>query len=365
MNKIKTIVTDLFPNVSFALIRWRKYDAKKLDSYINIRYPKENENKFKLKALMKFCWVFLGIRYWEFYGMHLEKKKMKQVLDFVPRWEEEDLYFQVNDKKYVGLLENKFKCYNFFKDYYKRKAVLVSRSDKGEYSGEVRGFIEDNDSFIIKPIASYCGQGVKIVNAANEKRIEDLLGDYSGDVIIEELIKQDSRLAAFHYNSVNTIRIFTINYGNTIEVKWPTFRIGRGNATMDNLACGGIGVTVDEKTGMTIRAADERGNVFLRHPDTNKNLIGFAMPEWDSLCQSVKEMAAMCPDCPIMGWDMALTDDGWCVVECNYGPGIIYQYANQSGVRKDFKAIRKRLGAKRGKHFADTKHISRYLIKPM
>ena len=363
MNKLEAVGVKMFPNTAFALIRWRHFDANKLQAYIGSHYFGKCESTFRLKALMWFCWVFLGFRYWEFIEMRLDEKKMNEIRDFVPRWEEEELYFQINDKKYIDLLENKFLCYKLFQKYYKRDAVFVSCDNKEKCYEKVKDFINSHDGFIIKPIRLYCGLGIEIVSSSSI-RAEDIFQKYSGDLIIEELIKEDSRLASFHPGSVNTIRIFTINYGDNIEVKWPTFRIGRGSAVVDNIGSGGIGVAIDVKTGMMIRAADEYGNTFLKHPDTKKDLVGYVIPEWALLCQTVKEMATMCPDCTIMGWDMALTpDDGWCVVECNYGPGTP-QYV-VGGVRKDFEQIRKRFGVRIGKHFGDTKRFSRYLLKPM
>ena len=95
-----------------------------------------------------------------------------------------------------------------------------------------------------------------------------------------------------------------------------------------------------------VLSIDEMGRTFLEHPDTKVPLSGFKVPFWDELCELTKKLARMCPDCHIMGWDMALTDSGWVMVECNYGPNNVYQYAI-GGMRKEFRTIRKKLDAKK------------------
>ncbi len=139
--------------------------------------------------------------------------------------------------------------------------------------------------------------------------------------------------------------------------------MGRGKTAVDNMGKGGIGIAINKVTGVAINAGDEKGNFYYSHPESNVDLVGFQVPEWNALCKIVKEMAEKCPDCRIMGWDTALSEQGWCIVECNFGPGIIYQYANRCGERKRFEDAKKRLGSTKGKSLR--KHLpSPYLRKP-
>lgn len=41
------------------------------------------------------------------------------------------------------------------------------------------------------------------------------------------------------------------------------------------------------------------------------------------------------PSHPYIGWDMALTEKGWVVIECNWGQ-FINQYADHIGRKKEF-----------------------------
>ena len=72
----------------------------------------------------------------------------------------------------------------------------------------------------------------------------------------------------------------------------------------------------------------------------------------------------MSPDCRIMGWDMALTDKGWVVVECNYGPELLIQWASGRGVRDEFEVIKERLHAKKGNSYLN-RLLEDYLSVPL
>ena len=141
--------------------------------------------------------------------------------------------------------------------------------------------------------------------------------------------------------------------------------MGRGKSVVDNACSGGVYAAIDEKTGITLRGADNlRGSLYTHHPDTNMPLVGFQIPCWDELCETVKSLASRCPDCHIMGWDMALTDKGWIVIECNYGPCIVFQWGVNRGVRDEFEEIRDRLHVKKGNSYL-TRLLENYLSVPL
>ncbi len=280
--------------------------------------------------------------------MHFEDSSFFEKIRFVPRYAQMNLYRQVNpQKKYGPILENKGKCFQFFGKYYKRNLLYVPRIDIGLESTltKVSAFLERHNRFMIKPLWGNCGEGIRIFKS-NSVSESDLFMLYPAGFVLEELIEQERRMSYFYSYSVNTVRIITVNYGDEIEVMWPFLRVGRGGAVVDNAGAGGLIIPIDIHSGITIAAGDEFRHSFQVHPDTGVPLAGFQIPEWDDLCSVVKEMAAICPDCHIMGWDMAFTDKGWVVVECNYGPDLVLQYV-VGGVRNEFIMVRRKLHAKR------------------
>lgn len=355
--------------------QWRKsYSSKRLDKFIQNNFTADDGDLQSIKKVMRRYWIWRGVHHSDFQEMSLDKMNESERKLFVPRWEEVDLYFQVNNQRYIDLLVNKWNCYNLLKDFFKRQVVLFSKEDvkKKNINTDVMNFMKTHDKFIIKPLSLHGGKGFRVVDSSKESTdAESLLKgylnlpEYSKGFLLEELIVQDSRLAEFHPESVNTIRISTVNLGNTIETKWPVLRMGRGNSVVDNAAAGGIVAAIDEKKGTILCAGDERrGSSYTIHPDTHKPLIGFQIPCWDELRETIKSMAAMCPDCHIMGWDMALTDKGWVVVECNYGPELLIQWALGRGVRDEFEVIRDKLHAKKGNSYLN-RLLEDYLSVPL
>lgn len=325
--------------------RNKRFDKSVLENFIKEKYGEDCLNKQFIND-MKNEFIFHGVKYSEYFKKRFEEKTYKQRRYFVPRCEELALYYQVNAReKYVSLLENKMNCYNFFRKYYNREVVEYKTVNDRE---KVLDFIDNHKTFIVKPLGLSGGRGIKVYDLSEERiDVDSLISLYVKGFVLEELIKQIEGMAVLHKGSVNCVRINTINFGNKVEVKWPCLKSGRGKSVVDNGCAGGIIAAIDVETGKTFAAADERRNKYKVHPDSNISLIDFEIPKWDNLCCMVKEMASLCPDCHIMGWDMALTSDGWVVVECNYGPNLIYQYVAESNFREEFSAIRKRLGARK------------------
>ena len=71
------------------------------------------------------------------------------------------------------------------------------------------------------------------------------------------------------------------------------------------------------------------------HPNTNTQIKGNKIPCWDDLLKLSDELANTIPEQTIIGWDFALTDKGWVVIEANHKPSFIgIQMCSQKGVRK-------------------------------
>lgn len=274
--------------------------------------------------------------------MDLSEEERRQI---VP-WEEQFQFFiKVNPPEMREVTKDKYRAYELFKEYYKREVIKLT----GDVRNDEKTFLDfsrRNGKLIIKPMEASKGTGIRIIDAEalSDKELLDVLGQYNGEGVAEALIVQSDVVGAFHPKSVNTLRINTVRYDDEVEVKWPCFRVGRGDTEVDNAGAGGIFAAIDEKTGVTLKAADEYGNRYTHHPDTNLSLIGFQIPEWDGACEMVRCMAQKLPGNRFIAWDLAYTDNGWVMVEGNALPLIIWQIAMCKGIREDFESMEKRLG---------------------
>ncbi|MCC2112360.1 MAG: hypothetical protein KDJ16_10030, partial [Hyphomicrobiales bacterium] len=69
------------------------------------------------------------------------------------------------------------------------------------------------------------------------------------------------------------------------------------------------------------------------HPDTGAQLVGFQIPNWDTVCRTALDGAAVLHGLGLIGWDIAPSDDGCILVEANYRPDLVLpQLADRRGI---------------------------------
>ena len=307
----------------------------------------------KCSYYLTFFWAYfvkrIGLDELGYYHyIDLSRQERKQI---VPRRENLQFIRQVNNVTPTSVLSDKMKCYLHFSDYYKRD-VLAVPPDKvfpEENRQAFVDFVHKHGVIIIKPLAECEGTGVQSIDEKdwNDEALLTIPNDYAGGYMAEEKVVQNAFMSAIHPESVNTIRINTVRYGDTVEVMWPSWRVGQGKSVVDNYRSGGISLPIDKSTGKTLCAISKNGTGFTKHPDTGIDLVGVEIPQWEELCKQVKEMALRLTDIVFVGWDMALTDNGWVMIEANYEPdNKAWQMTSTKGIRSDFEEMKKRLHIK-------------------
>ena len=303
--------------------------------------PSSKASLWMCRGKMVLARMIYGIDYKDYFQCRCDQKPLCSISDIVPFKEQKALWLQVNAADSRVILSNKYEAYLHFKDYYQRDVVFVNDKQSEE---EFTSFCHTHPRFIVKPLSNRSGRGIQLVNSDDGSfSFDSLLASYTGGFVAEELIKQDEQLSRFHSESVNTLRINTVNYGTSVEVKWPCLRIGRGDSVVDNAAAGGVFGAIDIETGIITSVSDEFHHTFTEHPDSKIPLVGFHVPRWQEACEMAKSLACLIPDCHFVGWDLALTDKGWVMVEGNHRPLLIYQIATGQGIRKEFSEMKKRL----------------------
>lgn len=252
------------------------------------------------------------------------------------RW---DYYFKLNGRKFHGLFTNKAQMNIKFRRYYYRDFLSVeSAKDYDSFCA----FRKKHSSFILKPTNGSGGKGVRLVDTRGQddqiafKQILTAI-----PVVLEEIVKQHPKMKALHPDSLNTLRITTIRCADgNVKVFYPRLRVGVGNSVVDNAASGGILLALEAKTGIVIQeGVDKTGRRYFRHPDTNIVFPGFKVPAWEEAIAFVKELAEVVPECRYIGWDCALTENGWCMIEANHYGQFGIQYVLNRGLKKELDEI--------------------------
>lgn len=337
--------------ILFRMIRWNNY-AQMVDivKVIQKYCPSanlEHEIPRYIRRIRK-AFVCDGWDAVDYFAYHYEKRSHRVRKQFVGEYEKHWFSYRVNSLRSADIYNNKWNTYHEFKKYFRRDVVKVTSLSDWSSLDE---FIRNHPIFILKPLDSSMGQGIQKIDA-RETRCDKSFGDgllaaYPGGFLAEELIVQDPEIAKIHPQSVNTLRVHTFRLRDGILVYKPYLRIGRGNSVVDNAGAGGIFTSVNEETGAIEKAVDEFCHEYTEHPDTGFPLIGYRIPRWEEAKSLARELATVIEDSSYVGWDLALTEKGWVMIEGNFEAQFVFQMPYQEGFRKDFEEIKRRIKTQR------------------
>ncbi len=256
--------------------------------------------------------------------------------------ENSDRYFRAVEASGARkLFRDKFLAYQKFGDYYKRELIAI-RSDDDFPAFE--SFVQRHPSYIVKPLAEYGGHGI-FKDSVESGTVQEKFSSYRsslGECAVEELVIQDERMARFHPQSVNTLRIVTYCKDHEIHILQSSVRIGVGASVVDN---GCLSAGIDYETGTIItrgRMAHVAG-LYVFHPDTGIQILGNHIPEWDQVKDLINRLPYVVEEQPVVGWDLALSEKGWVVIEANTRPEVQILSGEGIGMRN---IVERNLGIK-------------------
>lgn len=276
-----------------------------------------------------------GFMFDEYFWYELENLNARGRAEFISDKIRYSLYDACNDLQGSLSLTNKWTTYQLLSEYFGRECLLIRSADDMDALAD---FCERHEGFIAKPIDGNCGQGTLLCRSGGDGWRGPLVSLLDqGEVVVEEIIKQDDRLAAFHPESVNTIRMpVIIDTEGEAHLLGPFFRMGRGDSFLDNAGRGGVFAALDPESGVCVSVVDECARRYIRHPDTGLVVLGFEIPRWREAVALAKNLARKMKGVRYVGWDFALTPQGWVVVEGNCRAQFVSQIATREGLLRDF-----------------------------
>ncbi len=298
-----------------------------------------------LKCDLLYCLLKYGALYDEYFLYQFENKNKAYRSRFITENKRYSYYNKLNRQKNKILFDDKWKTYQTFRKYYKREIVCIRTQDDLEI---FRKFVSKHPVFILKPLSLSFGEGVSIIDTPEENDIGNLFKKLliHAPFMIEELIVQADCMSKFHPPSVNTVRIITILTGkhhteHEVHIFFPFMRMGQNDMIVDNVSAGGIMASIDPETGiLRTNGVDESNNEYVSHPNTGITIKGFKIPQWKEAVDLAKELACVVPTNRYIGWDLALTDNGWVMVEGNSSAQMgLHQFCDLKGMRKDLDEL--------------------------
>lgn len=175
---------------------------------------------------------------------------------------------------------------------------------------------ENLKDVLIKPTRLTQGEGIKSLSVSNGqtnidgKDLKQLFRRYGKNFQIQERLKQHERMKALNPTSVNTIRIVTYRSGNEVLLIYAVVRIGKIGAVIDNQCAGGISTLINEKGLLGRTGFGGYGEDDILKTDTGVTLENYEIPSYDKVIATVKRLHLELPFYDLIGWDMAVGEDG-------------------------------------------------------
>lgn len=213
------------------------------------------------------------------------------------------------------------------------------------------------DDFVIKPANGSAGNGIVVITHRADggwvsaggrfysvddfkKHISDIIfGAFNNDMmdhaIIEKRIVQHDMINLISNLGLSDVRI--ILYRNELIMAMARIPTSESDGKA-NLHQGAIALGIDIESGKTTHAI-KNGEVILRHPDSQKEVIGIMIPYWKEAVEMALIAAKSVP-LKYLGVDIAITNQGVVMIEINARPGIEIQNANNTPMRDSLEYMK-------------------------
>jgi hypothetical protein len=140
-------------------------------------------------------------------------------------------------------------------------------------------------------------------------------------MLLQPMLRNHRDLIPLTPGALCTMRILTYRPpGGRARVVLAAYRLAIGDAPADNFHFGGMMAPIDLATGRLGTAVRRQGRVLVpveRHPDTGAVIAGHQMPYWPEAVALAERALDAARRVPLIGWDVAVTDDGPVLIEAN------------------------------------------------
>jgi len=216
----------------------------------------------------------------------------------------------------------------------RRGAIVADRTGVGR--------LPAHDLFI-KPIKGKGGRGAERWDHLPDGRYRDPAGEELDEamlrarllersrevaLLVQRRLKNHSAIADLCNDALATVRVVSCrDEDGRPRVVNAVLRMARGrNHLVDNFHAGGVAAEVDVETGALGRATDlgfDQSTGWLdRHPDSGAAIAGRILPLWPETRAFVERAHEVLPQRILVGWDIAILEDGPCVIEANSAPDL-------------------------------------------
>jgi len=323
-----------------AVTRWllRKFKSinkERMNKTIEVIAKESGKSKSYIKFDMIKNFITRGCGYTDYFRSNYINLTNEEKDTFVTAKSFYKFLEYMNDKKYQVILNDKIVFNNYFSKYIKREWINLNTSSIEEFDK----FLKNKNIVFAKTPIGEGGHGVTkiIVKDHNIKKLYKELIEKK-QTLVEEAIIQSDEVNEMNPNVVNSFRIVTIFKEGKVYLVNNALRVNQG-------ACDVIGCTDDiyfslnEKGKIDSNVIDDYGNIYERHPLTNKKFSEVKISGVKEAFELVKKLHLEIPQVRYIGWDIAFTNNGPELVEGNEYPGygLLQFYKLYEGKRTGHK----------------------------
>lgn len=300
--------------IKYLIKRILKMNYKQFFNTINEVYSKTNKNKLSIFIDIINCGIkyqagYIDYNLFEMYNLNKEERKT-----IITRGINNEILKKYNDQTKTYIFEDKALFNKLYNKYLNREWIYLK-----DNLNEFKKYLKGKEEIIVKPLSLSCGKGVekiKIKNYTPEELYNYLIK--TERYLVEDIAKQHKEISKIYPESVNTVRIVTLNK----KVVAAFIRFGNLGNVVDNFNHNGMVTTINIETGIIeYPALDKKKNIYEIHPYTKEKIIGLKIPMWEKVKELCIEACNITPEIGYIGWDVCIGENEPCLIEGNDFPG--------------------------------------------
>lgn len=298
----------------YLIKRILKMNYKQFFDTIDTVHSKTNKNKLAIFIDIINCGIkyqagYIDYNLFEMYNLTKEERKT-----IITRGINNEILKKYNDQSKAYIFEDKALFNKLYDKYLNREWIYLK--DNLE---EFKEYLQNKKEIIVKPLSLSCGKGVEKIKVSDYEP-EELYNHLikTERFLVEDVAKQNKEISKIYPESVNTVRIVTLNK----KVVAAFIRFGNLGNVVDNFNHDGMVTTINIETGIVeYPALDKKKNIYEIHPYTNEKIIGLKIPMWDKVKELCIEACSVTPEIGYIGWDVCVGEKEPCLIEGNDFPG--------------------------------------------
>ena len=296
---------------------------KKFFNVLDKCHEKCGKSKLVMFFDVLWCAVRYGAGYYDYSIFAFYNMNAKQRDTYVTRMRNKRIISRLNRDDCDYMFDDKDYFAKRFMKYLRRDVLIV----KDMTPESLESFCRDKEVIFAKPNNGVSGKGIEKLKVSDFESVKALY-DYVKNPekkfgLLEEAIKQHPEISKLYPLAINTFRIVTVVDDNgDSHCIYCTLKMGDKGKFVDNLENDGMCVMVDREKGcLTGVGHTSRLEVLDRHPWTGIVFEGYKLPYINEAIGLALEAAKEVPEIRYVGWDVAISENGPCIVEGNNYPG--------------------------------------------